>query len=74
MEFDFTTPDQKTAQQLGIRWVPDEATPEQIKEWQEGELKWWGDNALKFVVYASILQVCTILFMGLNFYLIDLVT
>ena len=31
-----------------------EATPEQIKEWQEGELKWWGDNALKFVVYASI--------------------
>ena len=31
MEFDFTTPDQKTAQQLGIRWVPDEATPEQIK-------------------------------------------
>lgn len=51
-----------------------EATPEQIKEWQEGELKWWGDNALRFVIYASILQVCTILFMGLNFYLIDLVT
>ena len=35
MEFDFTTPDQKTAQQMGIRWVPDEATPEQVKEWNE---------------------------------------
>ena len=51
-----------------------EATPEQIKEWQEGELKWWGDNALKFVGYASKLQVGTLLFMMFNFYLIDLVT
>ena len=32
MEFDFTTPDQKTPQQQGIRWVPDEPTPEQIKK------------------------------------------
>ena len=39
MEFDFTTPDQKTAQQMGIRWVPDEATPEQVKEWHETENK-----------------------------------
>ena len=51
-----------------------EATPKQIKDWQENELKWWSDNALKFVIYASILQVGTILFMGLNFYLISLVT
>jgi|TARA_A100000164_G_C21859669_1_gene749392 hypothetical protein len=51
-----------------------EATPKQIKDWQENELKWWSDNALRFVVYASILQVGTILFMGLNFYLISLVT
>ena len=51
-----------------------EATPEQIKEWNDTELKRWGANALKFVIYASILQVCTILFMGLNFYLIQLVT
>tara|TARA_B100000945_G_C20372324_1_gene592805 strand:+ start:67 stop:249 length:183 start_codon:yes stop_codon:yes gene_type:complete len=51
-----------------------EATPEQIKEWNDTELKWWGDNALKFVIYASILQVGTLLFMMFNFYLIDLIT
>ena len=51
-----------------------EATPEQIKAWHESENKWWSDRALKFVIFASILQVCTILFMGLNFYLIQLVT
>ena len=38
LEIDFTSPDQKVASELGIRWTPDEATPEQIKEWHETEL------------------------------------
>ena len=74
MEFDFTTPDQKTAQQQGIRWVPDEATPEQIKEWHETEIKWWSDRALLFVAIASVLQFGTLGFMLFNFWIIDLMT
>ena len=57
MEFDFTTPDQKTAQQQGIRWVPDEATPEQIKEWHDTEGKWWADRALSIVAICSFLKL-----------------
>ena len=74
MEFDFTTPDQKTAQQQGIRWVPDEATPEHIKEWHETENKWWSDRALLFVAIASVLQFGTLGFMLFNFWIIDLMT
>ena len=74
MEFDFTTPDQKTAQQQGIRWVPDEATPEQIKEWHETENKWWRVRALLFVAIASVLQFGTLGFMLFNFWVIDLMT
>ena len=66
MEFDFTTPDQKTAQQMGIRWVPDEATPEQVK--------WWSDRALTFVVIASLLQFGTLGFMLFNFWVIYIMT
>lgn len=51
-----------------------DATPEEQERWQKNDRDWWADNALRFVVYASILQVGTILFMGLNFYLISLVT
>ena len=74
MEFDFTTPDQKTAQQMGIRWVPDEATPEQVKEWHETENKWWSDRALTFIVIASLLQFGTLGFMLFNFWVIDIMT
>lgn len=72
MEFDFTTPDQKTAQQQGIRWVPDNATPEQVKEWHDTEGKWWADRALQFVVIASLVQFGAISFMLFNFFVIDL--
>ena len=37
-----------------------EATPEQIKEWQETEGKWWSDRALTFVAIASLLQFATL--------------
>ena len=49
-----------------------EATPEQIKEWNDTELKWWVDNALKFVIYASY-SVTAQYFLP-KLYLIQLVT
>ena len=74
MQLDFTTPDLKTAQQQGIRWVPEDATPEQVKEWHETEGKWWGDRALMFVVIASLIQFGAMGFMYLIFWVIDLMT
>ncbi len=74
MQLDFTTPDLKTAQQQGIRWVPEDATPEQVKEWHETEGKWWGDRALMFVVIASLIQFGAMGFMLFNFWVIDLMT
>ena len=72
MKFDFTSDSQKTAQQQGIRWVPDNATPEQVKEWHDTEGKWWADRALQFVVIASLVQFGAISFMLFNFFVIDL--
>ena len=72
LEIDFTSPDQKVASELGIRWTPDEATPEQIKEWHETEGKWWGDRSLTIVIIASILQFSTLAFMLLSFLVIDI--
>jgi len=51
-----------------------EATPEQIKKWQETEGKWWADRALTFVAIASVLQFGTLGFMLFNFWVIDLMT
>ncbi|MAB54371.1 MAG: hypothetical protein CMN93_00375 [Synechococcus sp. CPC35] len=51
-----------------------EATPEEIKEWQETEGKWWADRALSFVAIASVLQFSTLLFMMFNFWVISLMT
>ena len=51
-----------------------EATPEQIKNWQEKELKWWSDRALSFVAIASVLQAGTLFFMMFNFWGISLMT
>ena len=72
MEIDYTSSDPKTASQLGIRWEPKPATPEQIKEWHETGGKWWGDRAMKFVFIASIVQVSALAFMLLSFKLIQL--
>tara|TARA_B110000003_G_C16494541_1_gene474884 strand:+ start:48 stop:233 length:186 start_codon:yes stop_codon:yes gene_type:complete len=51
-----------------------EATPEEIKEWQETEGKWWADRALSFVAIASVLQCATLFFMMFNFWVINLMT
>ena len=74
MKLDFTSSDQKTAQQQGVRWVPETATPEQVKEWHETEGKWWGDRALMFVIIASLIQFGAMGFMLFNFWVIDIMT
>ena len=67
LELDFTSPDQKTAQQLGIRWAPEDASPEVMKEWEE-EGKWWADNSLNFVIIASLIQFTMLGLMLLSFW------
>ena len=49
LELDFTSECPEEARELGIRWAPRNATPEETKEWIETENKWWGDRALLFV-------------------------
>ena len=71
IELDFTSECPTTARELGIRWEPRIATPEEVAEWHETEGKWWGDRALHFVALASVLQFCSIGFMLLSFYLLD---
>ena len=53
---------------------PRDATPEEVKEWYETELKPQGDNAMKMVVYATIIQALSLGFMGLCMYIIGLLT
>ena len=74
MKFDFTSSNQKTAQQQGIRWTPDNATPEQVKDWHDTDGKWWSDRALFFVFIASLIQFTMMGFMMFNFWVIDLMT
>lgn len=53
---------------------PRDATPEEVKEWYETELKPQGDSAMKMVVYATITQALSLGFMGLCMYIIGLLT
>jgi len=53
---------------------PRDATPEEVAEWYETELKPQGDNAMKMVVYATIIQATALGFMGLCMYVIGLAT
>jgi|TARA_E500000178_G_scaffold305310_1_gene316731 hypothetical protein len=72
LEFRFTSADLKTASQPGIYWAPEPATPEQVKEWDQTDRKFWGDNAIKTVVFATIIQFTMMGFMLLTFKLIDM--
>lgn len=42
-----------------------DATLEEINEWQEKELQWWGDRQIKIVAFAAIIQLATLGFMAL---------
>ena len=74
LELDFTSECPEEARELGIRWAPRNATPEETKEWIETENKWWSDRALTFIVIASLLQFGTLGFMLFNFWVIDIMT
>lgn len=55
----------KYEQQLEFNFKPNEATPEQIEQWQETELNWWADRQLGFVAIATIIQLSALGIMGL---------
>jgi len=59
-------------QQLEFVFGPRDATPKEQKDWIEGELKWWGDNQLKIVAIAAIVQVGVFGLMLTSFYLIGI--
>tara|TARA_B100001113_G_C20815421_1_gene494374 strand:- start:309 stop:587 length:279 start_codon:yes stop_codon:yes gene_type:complete len=51
-------------QQLELQLnIPDEATPEEVEQWQEKELKWWADRQLNIVAIATVIQICALGFM-----------
>ena len=58
-------------QQLEFNFAkPRDATPKEAKDWIEGELKWWGDNQLKIVAIAALVQVGVFGLMLASFYFI----
>ena len=59
-------------QQLEFVFGLREATPQEQKEWIDGELKWWGDNQLKIVALAAVIQVGVFGFMLTSFWLISI--
>ena len=48
------------------------ATSIEFNEWQNKELSWWADKQLNFVAVASLIQLSTLGFMFLSFYLISI--
>lgn len=57
-------------QQLEFVFGPRDATPEEQKEWIDGELEWWGKYQLKIVAIMALVQVGMFGFMLLSFYTI----
>jgi len=41
-----------------------DATPEQVEDWYETELKWWGDRQFKIIIIATIVQISALGFMA----------
>ena len=68
LELDFTSECPEEARELGIRWEPRNATPEETKEWIDTENKWWADRALHFVAIASVIQFVMMGLMLLSFW------
>ena len=62
----------KYPQQLELRFtVPREATPEEAEQWFEDHLKPQAEASLKYVVYASLIQLGCLVFMLSTMALID---
>ena len=47
------------------------ATPQEIKDWYESELKWWGDRQILIVAIMAFVQLFVFGGMLLSFFLID---
>ena len=41
-----------------------DATPQEVEDWYETELKWWGDRQFKIVIIATIVQISALGFMA----------
>lgn len=48
-----------------------EATPEEQEEWFQTNLKPWADKSLTIVAFASVMQVLSLGFMLLSFFLLS---
>ena len=48
-----------------------EATPEEQEEWYQTNLKPWADKSLTIVAFESVMQVLSLGFMLLSFYLLS---
>ena len=44
-------------------WHPRDCTPEEQKDWINGELKYWADKQGPLIIFLSILQVSLVGFM-----------
>ena len=41
-----------------------DATPEEIKEWEESDRNWWGKQIFPSIIIATIMQGCTLVGMA----------
>ena len=53
---------------------PRDATPQETRDWINGELEWWGKNQLKIVAIAALVQVGVFGLMLLSFHIIGELT
>lgn len=44
---------------------PRDATPQEVEDWYNTELKWWGDRQLNIVAIATVVQISALGMMGL---------
>ena len=51
--------------QLNLNFKPRDATPQEVEDWYNTELKWWGERQLKFVAIATVVQISALGMMGL---------
>lgn len=51
-------------QQLEFVFKPNDATPEQVQEWYDTELKWWADKQFTIIWIACGVQISALAFMG----------
>jgi len=52
-------------QQLNLTFKPRDATPQEVEDWYEDHLKWWGERQLHIVAIAVATQITVLGVMGL---------